>query len=442
MRTAAPQPPAGFWEHPPLADALAAREMGAVIREYRRHPWHGRRCLAQGQIATWGGVTQGQLSRLENGISKVRDLDRLIAWAQALKIPGHLLWFSIPDALDERPPTSRRTVRALAPSLAGASAEPYVAAQTLKLVREYAATDNLLGPRFLLRPVASQLRYVDQLLSDTRREDATHDLLRAAARTAELLGWLYQDVGDLRSAMRVTDRALRYSHELGDKQLESYVLMRQATMASDAGDADRSLALCAGALWNSYALTPRLRAVALRQKATAHTLRHDTAQVMACIDQAEQQLSTIDDPGSDPSADLTAYVTPEYLDMEAAACLVHLDHGDRAVRTIERGLSTWRPEFRRELGVCLARASIAYIAVQDPDQAQAAAEQALRLAGETHSARTIRELRRARRAMTARGLSEPARELDDGLRVLQDAQAASGGKARHRELDHHGHLDR
>lgn len=429
MRAGAPEPPAEFWEHPPLADALAARDMGAVIREYRGHPWHGRRCVPQAQVATWGGVTQGQLSRLENGRSKVRDLDRLIAWARALRIPGHLLWFTIPDAIDERRRTSRRTVRALAPGLAGASAESYLAAQTLKLVREYAATDNLLGPRSLLRPVASHLRYVDQLLSDTRGEKATHDLLRAAARTAELLGWLYQDAGDLRSAMRVTGRALRYSRELGDKQLESYVLMRQATMASEAGDADRSLALCAGALRSSHALTPRLRAVALRQKAAAHTLRHDATQVMACIDQAQQQLCTIDDPGEDPSADLTAYVTPEYLDMEAAACLVHLGHGDRAVRTIERGLSTWRPEFRRELGVCLARASVAYTAVHDPDQAQAAAEQALLLAGETRSARTVRELQRARRAMTARGLSQPARELDDGLRVLHDTQAASGGRA-------------
>lgn len=429
MRTRAPQPPAEFWEHPPLADALAARDMGAVIRDYRRHPWHGRRGLPQGQVATWGGVTQGQLSRLENGRSRVRDLDRLIAWARALRIPGHLLWFTLPVTPDESRSPSSRVVRALSPALAGTSAEPYVAAQTLNLVREYAATDNILGPRSLLSPVASHFRYVDQLLSDSSGEKATHDLLRAAARIAELLGWLYQDAGDLRSAMRITDRALRYSHELGDTHLESYVLMRQATMASDAGDADRSLALCAGAMRNPQMLTPQLRAVALRQKAAAHALHRDVVQVTACIDQAREQLQAIDDPSNDPSADLTAYVTPEYLDMEAAACLVHLGHGDRAVATIERGLSTWRPEFRRELGVCLAHASAAYTAVHDSDQAQAAAEQALRLANETHSARTIRELQRAQRAMIARGLNEPAKELDNGLRVLQEAHAASGGKA-------------
>ncbi|MEV4843842.1 hypothetical protein AB0K20_11570 [Micromonospora matsumotoense] len=43
------------------------------------------------------GITQAQLSRLENGPPVVH-LDRLAHWAKILGIPGVLLWFSLPDA--------------------------------------------------------------------------------------------------------------------------------------------------------------------------------------------------------------------------------------------------------------------------------------------------------------------------------------------------------
>lgn len=425
MQSAAPEPPADFWEHPPLSDALTARDMGAVVRAYRHHPWHGRRGLSQGQLAEWGGVTQSQLSRIENGRSKVRDIDRLIGWARVLRIPEQILWFTVPHDDHVEPGPSRR-MRAISPRLLSTSADQDVAAQTLDLIRRYAAIDNLTGPRQVLRPVSSHLRHIVQLLPNA---DGTgrDDLLLAATRTAELLGWLFQDAGDLQSATRLTDRALRYSHELGDRHLQAYILMRQSTMATDAGDPHRALALCDAALRDHQHLAPPMIAVVLRQQAAAHAQRKDAVQVMAHIDRARGVLADAPDDPEHPSADLTMYVTSGYLDMEAAACLVHLGRGDRAVDTIERALATWQPEFRRELGLCLARAAVAYTAVNDIDQAQAAAHNALRIGGESHSARTLRELQHAREAMINRGLSEPAAELHNGLRVLvRDDKARDG----------------
>ena len=72
--------------------ALADRHLGRVIRAYRCHPYHGRYALPQTVVAGWLGITQAQLSRVENGPPVVH-LDRLAHWAKILGIPGVLLWF-------------------------------------------------------------------------------------------------------------------------------------------------------------------------------------------------------------------------------------------------------------------------------------------------------------------------------------------------------------
>jgi transcriptional regulator with XRE-family HTH domain len=93
---AAPEMPASFWEEPELVAALAGRHMGRVIRAFRPHPDHGPAPIAQTTVAGWVGITQAQLSRIENGPPSVH-LDRLIQWAQILRIPPHLLWFTLPE---------------------------------------------------------------------------------------------------------------------------------------------------------------------------------------------------------------------------------------------------------------------------------------------------------------------------------------------------------
>ncbi|MGH3600118.1 MAG: helix-turn-helix domain-containing protein, partial [Pseudonocardiaceae bacterium] len=79
-----------------MRQALAGRHMGRVIRAYRCHPFHGRHPLAQETVGAWIGVTQGQLSRIENGPTIVH-LDRLVHWARVLGVPSSCLWFTYPE---------------------------------------------------------------------------------------------------------------------------------------------------------------------------------------------------------------------------------------------------------------------------------------------------------------------------------------------------------
>jgi transcriptional regulator with XRE-family HTH domain len=92
----APEVPPEFWEHDTMRDALARRHMGLVIRAFRTHPAHGRKGISQETAAGWAGITQAQLSRIENG-APILHLDRLTQWAKTLRIPAEYLWFSLPD---------------------------------------------------------------------------------------------------------------------------------------------------------------------------------------------------------------------------------------------------------------------------------------------------------------------------------------------------------
>jgi hypothetical protein len=87
----APEMSADFWQSAEIHEAVSRRDMGAVLYAYRSHPAHGRRPLPQAVVSNWLGVTQSQLSRLESGRNRVRELDKLVHYARVLCIPADLL---------------------------------------------------------------------------------------------------------------------------------------------------------------------------------------------------------------------------------------------------------------------------------------------------------------------------------------------------------------
>ncbi|WP_432839037.1 hypothetical protein [Dactylosporangium sp. CA-092794] len=96
LEAAPPRVPPEFWDHPPLAEALAAQHMGQVLRAYRRHPWHGGQGIPQPVVGGWLGLAQTQVSRLETGRAR-KHLDWLTFVARTLRIPRERLWFAMDD---------------------------------------------------------------------------------------------------------------------------------------------------------------------------------------------------------------------------------------------------------------------------------------------------------------------------------------------------------
>lgn len=397
-----------------MRDALASKDMGVVVRAYRRHPAHGRKPLPQADLARWLGITQGQLSRIEAGRNRVRDLDKLVRYATRLHIPADLLWFDVGDAEPELPRMTGVIRLPGGPAVPAATArtEPVLAESLLITLRQYATTDNLTGPHSLLPIAAQQMTFVEHLLAGSLGRTHSH-LLYVAARFAEFTGWLHQDTGDLRAAMQWSNNALDLAQESGDPHLVSYIRMRKSNIASDARKPDLAIAFARAALQNPGPLTPRLKAVALRQEAHGYALLRNYEACSRALDHAFQHAA--DAPDDD--ADIARYCTPSYVEMEAAHCWVELGKPDKALATLQQGLADWRPDFRRDLGLCLARLAVAHAGTGQPDDALTVAQHSLVIAAETRSHRTARQLHRASELLGATGAGDHARHLRHTLRT-------------------------
>jgi hypothetical protein len=90
--TVPPVPPEGFWKHPSIGLAAAQGHFGLLVWAIRTHPWHGR-TVPQRQVAGWLGITQGEVSRLENRREPpVLPTYRLQHWLSVLHVPPGLRW--------------------------------------------------------------------------------------------------------------------------------------------------------------------------------------------------------------------------------------------------------------------------------------------------------------------------------------------------------------
>ena len=87
-----------FFETDEFRAAFASQHIGKVFKAYRNHPAHlrlvGRR-MNQELLGRWLGLTQAQVSRIENGQPE-ENLKTLRNFARILHLPQHLLWFDLP----------------------------------------------------------------------------------------------------------------------------------------------------------------------------------------------------------------------------------------------------------------------------------------------------------------------------------------------------------
>ncbi|MEU1204691.1 helix-turn-helix domain-containing protein [Nocardia sp. NPDC005825] len=394
------------WRTEAMRQALLTREFGTVLRAWRRHPSHGGRPVPQIELARWLGITQGQLSRIESGRHRVRDLDKLNWYARTLGIPAELLWFEL-DGSDPAPPVTRDPALDNGALVAAAAPVPadLLVDSFSTVLEQYVRTDRVAGAHRLIPIITQQMRYVEQL-DGTGGGSVRTGLPLLRARFAEFLGWLYQDAGNLATAREWTGRAATLAGECGDERLRSYTLVRQSNIAAESGNPAIAIELARAALRNS-AEQPRLRTLALLQLAHGHALRKEGSESDRAIGQAWE--ATADSASGD--GDLAGYCTPEFIRMEAANSWVHLGRPDAAVETLLKALPLWQIEDRRDLGRGLALLAVAQARTGQADQALEAARHALVIASETHSSRTLRQLHRLPEELTGSGGADQAREL-------------------------------
>jgi transcriptional regulator with XRE-family HTH domain len=389
-----------FWSSSVIAEALHSWHIGQVIRAYRHHPFHGSRPLSQELVASWLGLTQTQLSRIESG-PPVKDLGKLVAWARALHVPADLLWFKLP----EQPATSLpaasfpRTADAVVrkdeptePASALNGARDFngsVVDHLTEQLRRSKADDGTFGPGRALPLVLGVVEAVAQHAKDARL-DERRQLLMLGADGAEFAGWLYRDLGDTISATYWYDRAMEWAQAANDTAMQGYVLLKKSQMAYDQRDAYRVAMFAEAAQHGPWQLPAAIRAEVTQQEVVGMAmLGEPLSAIERKTDEARRLLAEAaeDEPGSR----VNAYFTMETLSLRTAACYTEAGKPARAAKMFDEILGCGTLS-RRDFGFFSARRATALALCGEPDEAANVGLTALRVAQETRSERTVRLL--------------------------------------------------
>ncbi|WP_045879876.1 helix-turn-helix transcriptional regulator [Pseudofrankia sp. DC12] len=447
-----------------MRDALATWHMGRVLFAYRKHSHHGQ-TLSQEVVAGWLGMTQAQLSRIENGRAP-EELSKLIRYSQILGIPAEVLWFDLPGEprtrgpSDSQPPVllpvvlagrevmlpldaeaaAARGLDVMASKRANVSGTPgdrqaarllpfagldelqHMAA-ALADARRYLdgsvvgffarqferckADDGQLGPLRALPLVLGVLGAIQQYAREVQ-PNVRRDLLAVGADGAEFAGWLYRDLHDPGSAAYWYDRAMEWAQEAQDASMQAYVLVKKSQMAYDGRELARMLNLAEAAGRACPTAPPPLRAEQVQQEALALATHGAALSVIERkLDTARQVLDTSAEPAN-------STLTVVTLQLRDAAVYTEAGVPDRAAGIFAEILSR-NSLSRRDTALFGARRAAALALSGHPDEAAAVGLDALQVARDTNSSRTSAILGDVARSLTPWRSRPGPREFRDAV---------------------------
>ena len=381
---------------PDVLDACKRRDLGFVITVLCAHG------IVQDQIAALTGKPQGRISEYKTHKRIPTDISIFEDFADGLGMPAaarRALGLA-PEAAGSGPSdqaggrsadiagASSGDVQPLLSNLSRASAVPVLSALR-EIHRGYVEADRLMGSICITGPIRLQMPVVERACEVTRGADRA-EMLRFACQFTEFGGWMFQDAGDLICAMHWTDRALDYALELGDQRVIAYTLMRKAMIATESGNPAQGLGIANSALKYRDSLTPRLRAVILRQRSYSNAA---LGEVLASARDSDEAVIEAVAGVKQGEADRAPYCTPAYAAMEAGASWVLLGHPKTALPILEKSRSEWLDHTQvRDYALCVSRLAMAYAAAGELEQACAAAEEVVALAQGLGSRRVVGQI--------------------------------------------------
>jgi hypothetical protein len=278
-----------------------------------------------------------------------------------------------------------------------------------QLAGHYTA-DMFLGPLHLIPTVQTQAELIMRLAS-AADAPVRRGLLDTGAAYAALLGWLYQDAGNLTDSARWRDTTLSLAHRSGDPQLVSYSLVNKAMLALDQEDGRAVVDYAEAAAAPGRELSPKTRLMALQHMAQGHAMLGDRATADRLLDQAAPLVTRVDDEylwGN------SCRRTPHHVEVQRATCYGRTGHpadAADAARLWDQIMDSMPDSARRDNAVFRARQSAALAQVPDPDRAVWAASEAASAVRATGSARLRKEIRAIPRQARAWERTAAGREL-------------------------------
>ena len=281
-----------------------------------------------------------------------------------------------------------------------------------QLAGHYTA-DRFLGPQRLIPVALSQY----ELLCDVAaaaRGSLRADLWSIAAGYAALLGWLYQDAGDLAASGRWHDVMIERAHRSQGIQLVAFALHCKAMLHADIGDGPGVLDLAGAGLRQEERLCPKVRVLLLQQAAHGTSLVGGEGADGACarlLDEAASLVGAVDDvyPWGGNCR------IPRYIDVQRATICARFGRTREALDLWEQVIPDIPASSRRDLGVYRARQAQALATAGEPEQAVTIAREVVPLAASTGSARMRAELTGLRQLMKPWRSEPPGRALEEAL---------------------------
>ena len=200
-----------FFETEEFAAAFESQLIGRVFKAYRNHPRYVRllgKALNQEILGRWLGLTQAQVSKLENGKAEY-NLETLRSYAEVLCLPQHMLWFDFPGKTRIAPVSESHgsvVPTSVAPVVPGAASEDVadVLARVRRLTRVGADELSCLelgvadvvdryesdGPVALGPMLIEQRRGLESAIDECRSPAQRRRLFRVAGQVSGLLAYM------------------------------------------------------------------------------------------------------------------------------------------------------------------------------------------------------------------------------------------------------------
>ena len=456
---APPPVPKEFWRTDQMLDAFNSWHMGRVISAYRFHPYHGKP-LTQELVGSWIGMTQAQLSRIENG-KPPEELSKLIRYAQIFGMPADLLWFKLPAGGSARPepdttlsylslptgsapaerspaatgiaayhrddhadlpstqadPVERRDFLAVSASVAALAATPALnlltslghapipaevrpadIEQVRSAARLFTSWDHTYGGGIVREAVTAQLRWSAELLETGCPDHLQDQLFSAVGYLSGVCGFMAFDAYAHDDARRMFAFGLSCAEQAGDWHLRAKLFSHMARQAIWCGDPDNGLTYTELALVRADRLTGTERAMLHTARARALGKLGRTQETYAAVGQADEAFGD-SNPGEDKP--WMAYYDHAQHQGDTAHALF-----DLAVRAVPKTEAAPRlmeavrghsDAYARSRAISGTKLASLLMVTSDPHEASVIGHRAIDDAGRLRSRRAADDLRELRR---------------------------------------------
>jgi len=167
-----------------------------------------------------------------------------------------------------------------------------------------------VSPVVVLEVLAQQTRTVRAVARVAGDPARRRRLTLLAARFAEYTGWMAQESGDDRAAVRWTESAVRIAAPVGGTDLVQFALVRGADLALYRDDAVQTIALAQRAQADPR-VAARVRGLAAQREAQGHALAGDYDACMRTLDRAAALLAqAAANSDGDPAVGSTSLAEP------------------------------------------------------------------------------------------------------------------------------------